>query len=76
MSHNVTLVRKGKIYVDNIDRSSALPFDTTDGVIHVERVWTWVRVELANWVYIMWDQEKKAEIYLPITFQGVTMGKQ
>ena len=74
--HIVKLERVGRIYVDNIlIPINALTYETPDGHIRIEKDGGWIRVELSNGVYILWDKKKKAKTHLPITFQGVTMGK-
>ena len=74
--HNITLEREQIIHVDGVVIPiSSLPFVTTDYHVQIELVGGWIKVELSCGVYLMWDQVKWIDIYLPITFQGRTMGK-
>ena len=74
--HNITLEREQIIHVNGVVIPiSSLHFFTNDNHVQIDLVGGWIKVELSCGVYLKWDQVKWIDIYLPITFQGRTIGK-
>lgn len=72
-NYTIKLERVNNVYVDVGPK--ILPYVSDDEKINIFKIPEGIKVELANGISIFWDGKKYARINIPISFQGIIMGK-